>query len=87
MLSVVQELDWELQLASLIQEAYEAVTPNGSTDSPSVILRAVLDPLAERHEQQAARTLLASGLCQVMGFQPVVLRDTPRYASPALRWC
>ena len=80
----MQELDWQLQLASLIKEAVQAVAPNGSTKGPSVILGAVLDPLAERHEQQAARTLLADALCHVWGFQPVVLRDTPRCPCASL---
>ena len=80
----MQETEWQLQLASLIKEAVEAVTPDHSISSPSSILNAVLDPLSARHEQQSTRTLLAAGLCQVMGFQPVLLRDTPRYTIPTL---
>lgn len=85
---VMQEMPWQLQLASLVQEAVEASTPahsiNTAVKSPSAILSAVLEPLSTRPEQQASRTLLAAGLCQVMGFGPVVLRDTPRYAPPVL---
>ncbi|KAL3158795.1 hypothetical protein ABBQ32_011522 [Trebouxia sp. C0010 RCD-2024] len=76
-----QEMLWQLQLASLIKEAVEVITPgrfNSPISSPSAILNAVLDPLSTRPDQQASRTLLAAGLCQVMGFQPVLLRDTPR---------
>ena len=75
----MQEVDWQLQLASLIKEAVDAVTPNQSVNSPCSILSSVLDPLSSRAEQQATRTLLAAGLCQVMGFQPVLLRDATRY--------
>lgn len=74
----MQEADWQLQLGSLIKEAIDAVTPDHSISSPSSILTAVLDPLSTRHEQQTTRTLLIAGLCQIMGFQPVLLRDTPR---------
>lgn len=81
---VVQEVDWQLQLASLIKEAVDAVTPDQSVNLPSSILSSVLDPLSSRHEQQATRTLLAAGLCQVMGFQPVLLRDTQRYSNSTL---
>lgn len=74
----MQETDWQLQLGSLIKEAVEAVTPDYSISSPSSILTAVLDPLSTRHEQQTTRTRLTAGLCQVMGFPPVLLRGTPR---------
>ena len=86
---VMQEMPWQLQLASLVQEAVEAITPvdNTAVRSPSAILSAVLDPLSTRLEQQASRTLLAAGLCQVMGFGRVLLRDTPRYAPPASVLC
>ena len=74
----MQETNWQLQMASLIKEAVDAVTPDHSISSPSSILSAVLDPLSTRQEQQVTRTLLIAGLCQLMGFQPVLLRDTPR---------
>lgn len=74
----MQEIDWQLQLGTLIKEAVDAVTPDHSISSPSSILSSILDPLSARHEQQATRILLIAGLCQVMAFQPVLLRDTPR---------
>ena len=77
----MQEFDWQLQLASHIQEAIQAVAPTDHSKGPCSILEAAVGPLAEQQEQQATRTALAAGLCQVMGFQAVLLRDAPRYAT------
>ena len=62
----------------LVQEVVTATSAQPSPPKSSGILQSILSPLNSLKDEQLARTLLAAGLCQVMGFEMVLLSDTPR---------
>ncbi|DBB01874.1 TPA: hypothetical protein ACH3X1_000476 [Trebouxia sp. C0004] len=78
-----QEPDWHLQAAMLVQEVVAATSPNPPPPNSITILESILAPLNGLQHEQLARTLLAAGLCQVMGFEMVLLGDYPRSAVAA----
>ena len=73
-----QEFDGHLQAAILVQEVVTAVSPPMSTPNPASILDPILSPLTSLQDEQVAMTLLAAGLCQVMGFDTVMLGNASR---------
>ncbi len=77
--SPLQEPDWHLQAAMLVQEVVTATSPNLPPPNSSRILESILSPLNSLEDEQLARTLLAAGLCQVMGFEMVLLGVPPRW--------
>ena len=54
-----------------------------SASNPASILDPILSPLTGLQDEQVAMTLLAAGLCQVMGFDTVLLGNPPRCNSLA----
>ena len=76
--SALQEPDWHLQAAMLVQEVVTATSPEPSPPNSSRVLESILSPLNSLKDEQLARTLLAAGLCQIMGFEMVLLGDSPR---------
>jgi hypothetical protein len=62
----------------LVQEVVTATSAQPSPPNSSRVLEVILSPLDSLEDEQLARTLLAAGLCQVMGFEMVLLGDPPR---------
>jgi hypothetical protein len=67
-----------MQAAMLVQEVVTATSADPTPPNSSRILISILSPLNGLKDEQLARTLLAVGLCQVMGFEMVLLGDSPR---------
>ena len=62
----------------LVEEVVAATSAEPSPPNSSRILESILSLLNSSKDEQPARTLLAAGLCQVMGFEMVLLGDPPR---------
>lgn len=75
-----QEPDWQLQAAALVQEAVRAVASEAaSTQSSSAsLLDLILEPLKSLEDTNPQTAQLAASLCQVLGFEAVLLTDPPR---------
>ena len=74
-----QAPDWHLQAAALVQEADRAVPSEAPLQPSSMdLLDPVLAPLRTEGGADVARSQLAASLCQVFGFEAVLLTDPPR---------
>jgi len=62
----------------LVQEVVVATSPDPPPPNSTRILESILSPLNSLKDEQLARTLLAADLCQVMGFEMVLLGDSAR---------